>query len=84
MSKGAILMGNNTFCKIVCIGTIKIKMFDGVVIKLNDVRHVPNLKRSLISTIDSKGNEYTGEGGVVKINNSYLVVMKGHIKLYVF
>ena len=52
-----MLMGNNASYKIVGIGTVKIKMFDGIVTTLNDVRHVLNLKRNLISlsTLDSKG-----------------------------
>lgn len=80
MSKGAVLMGNNVSCKIAGIGTVKIKMFDGVVRTLVDVRHVPDLKRNLISlsTLDSKGYKYTGEGGVLKVSKGALVVMKGH------
>ncbi|KAG8498115.1 hypothetical protein CXB51_006865 [Gossypium anomalum] len=70
------------------VGTIKVKMFDGVVRTLNDVRHVPKLKRNLISlsTLDSKGYRYTAESGVLKISKGSLVVMKGQkktAKLYV-
>ncbi|KAG8503399.1 hypothetical protein CXB51_001318 [Gossypium anomalum] len=56
-------MGNNASCKIAGVGTIKVKMFDGVVRTLSDVRHVPELKRNLISlsTLDSKGYRYTAE-----------------------
>ena len=54
-------------------------MFDGVVRKLSDVRHVPDLKRNLISlsTLDSKGYKHIGEGRVLKISRGLLVVMKG-------
>ncbi|KAF3634914.1 putative vacuolar-processing enzyme-like [Capsicum annuum] len=50
------------------IGTIRINMFNGVVRTLGDVRYVPDLKRHLISlsTLDSNGYKYTGEGGVLK------------------
>ena len=77
--KCVMLMGNNAFCKIVGIRIIKIKMFDGVVRTLGDVRHVPDLNRNLIllSTIDSKGYKYTGEGGVLKVSEGVLFVMKG-------
>ena len=53
-------------------------MFDGVVRRLGDVRHVPDLKRNLISlnTPDAKGYNYTGEGGVVKVSKGALVMMK--------
>ncbi|KAG8476901.1 hypothetical protein CXB51_030380 [Gossypium anomalum] len=61
VSEGVVLMGNNASCKIACVRIIKVKMFDGVVRTLSDVRHVPELKRNLISlsTLDSKGYRYT-------------------------
>ena len=79
---GVVLMGNNASCKVVGIGTIHIKMFDGVVRTLGNIIHVPDLKRNLISlsTLDAKGYNYTGEGGVLKISKEALVVMKGHQK----
>ncbi|KAG8500494.1 hypothetical protein CXB51_002743 [Gossypium anomalum] len=39
VSEGVILMGNNASYKITGVGTIKVKMFDGVVRTLSDVRH---------------------------------------------
>ncbi|KAG8491575.1 hypothetical protein CXB51_014846 [Gossypium anomalum] len=65
VSEGVVLMGNNVSCNIVGVGTIKVKMFDGVVRTLSDVRHVPELKRNLVSlsTLDSKGYRYTAESG---------------------
>ncbi|KAG8501080.1 hypothetical protein CXB51_003194 [Gossypium anomalum] len=65
VSEGVVLMGNNASCKITAVGTIKVKMFDGVVKTLSDVRHVSELKRNLISlsTLDSKGYRYTAESG---------------------
>jgi hypothetical protein len=42
-------MGNDISCKVVGIGSIQIKMFDGSVKILTDVRHVPELRKSLIS-----------------------------------
>ncbi|KAG8482827.1 hypothetical protein CXB51_024187 [Gossypium anomalum] len=66
-----------------CVGTIKVKMFDGVVRTLSDVRHVPELKRNLISlsTPDSKRYKYTAESGVLNISKGSLVVMKGQRKI---
>ena len=46
---GRILMGNNMACKSVGMGTVRIKMFDGAVRTLTEVRHVPDLRKSLIS-----------------------------------
>ncbi|KAG8488618.1 hypothetical protein CXB51_016586 [Gossypium anomalum] len=88
VSEGVVLMGNNASCKIVSVGTIKVKMFDGVVRTLSDVRHVPELKRNLISlsTLDSIGYRYTAESEVLKISKGSLVMTKGQrktAKLYV-
>ncbi|KAG8472381.1 hypothetical protein CXB51_035329 [Gossypium anomalum] len=88
VSEGVVLMGNNASCKIAGVGTIKVKMFDGIVRTLSDVRYVPELKINLISlsTLDSKGYRYTAESGVLKISKGSLVVMKGQrktAKLYV-
>ncbi|KAF3670301.1 hypothetical protein FXO38_07158 [Capsicum annuum] len=82
VSKGVVLMGNNTPCKIVGIGTIRIKMFDGVVMTLGDVRYVPDLKRNLfsLSTLDWNRYRYTGEGGVSKVTKGAIIVMKGQSK----
>ena len=72
------MMRNNASCKIVGIGTVRIKMFDGVIRTLGNVRHVPHLKRNMISLsiLDSKGYKYTCEGGVLKISKGTLTVMK--------
>ncbi|KAG8485819.1 hypothetical protein CXB51_019218 [Gossypium anomalum] len=88
VSEGVVLMGNNASCKIAGVGTIKVKMFDGVVRTLSDVRHVSELKRNLISfsTLDSKGYRYTAKNGVLKISKGSLIVMKGQrktAKLYI-
>ncbi|KAG8472814.1 hypothetical protein CXB51_034622 [Gossypium anomalum] len=88
VSEGVVLIGNNASCEIAGVGTIKVKMFDGVVRTLSDIRYVPELKINLISlsTLDSKGYRYTAESGVLKISKGSLVVMKGQrktAKLYV-
>ena len=43
-----------------------------------EIAHVPDLKRNLISlsTLDAK-DKYTSEGGVLKISEGALVMMKG-------
>ena len=76
---GKLVNSNDAPCKIVGIGTFRIKMFDGIVRALEDVKHAPNLKRNLISlsTLDSKGYKYTGEGRALKISTGALIVMKG-------
>nr|CBG76267.1 OO_Ba0005L10-OO_Ba0081K17.18 [Oryza officinalis] len=68
--------------KVVGIGTIQIKMFDGCIRILSDMQHIPNLKRSLISlyTLDHKGYKYSGGDGILKVTKVSLVVMKADIK----
>jgi hypothetical protein len=53
-------------------------MFDGIIRTLTDVRHVPELKKNLISlgVLDSGGHKFTGQGGVLKVSKGALVVMK--------
>ncbi|WVZ89766.1 hypothetical protein U9M48_036131 [Paspalum notatum var. saurae] len=79
---GSVLMGDNTPRKIAGIGSIQIKMADGITRTLTDVRHIPTMTRNLISlsTLDPKGYKYSAEGGVLKVSRGSLVVMKGDMK----
>lgn len=79
LNGGKILLGNNASCKVVGISTLKIKMFDGIVRALTDVRQVPDLRKNLISlgTLDSKGYTYRDGGESIRVSNDALVVMKG-------
>jgi hypothetical protein len=76
---GTVLMGNDARCKAIGIGTIKVRMFDGVVRVLTNVRYVPDLKKNLISlgTLDSLGYSYSAKDGVMKITKGALLAMKG-------
>lgn len=42
-------MRNNVCCKAVVKGLIKLKMSDGMISELNNVKHVSDLKKRLIS-----------------------------------
>lgn len=44
-------MGNNSGCKIVGIRFVKVKMFDGVIRILHEVKHGSRIKRNLISLV---------------------------------
>ena len=52
-----VMVGNDASCRVVRIGNIRVKMFDGVIRTLCDVRHVPDVRNNLISlgTLDGKG-----------------------------
>ena len=77
---GFVLMGNNVVCKVFGIRIIKVKMFDNVVRTLQDVRHVPDLKKNLISlgTLDSNGIRYKSKNGIMKVSKGAMVMMKVH------
>ena len=66
-------------CQTKGIGTIKLKIHDGTIRILEDVRYVPDLTKNLISVgvLDSKGYRVTMEGGVLKVVRGALVAMKG-------
>ncbi|KAK2990113.1 hypothetical protein RJ640_002275 [Escallonia rubra] len=76
---GTVLMGNDVVCEVMGIGTIKIKMFDGIVRTLGDVRYIPDLKKNLISlgTLDSIDCSISIKGGVMKVSKGAMVIMKG-------
>ena len=44
-----VLMRKNMSCKVIGIGAVRIKMHDRVVRTLTEVRHIPDLKKNLIS-----------------------------------
>jgi hypothetical protein len=73
-------MGNDVACMIVGIGTIRIRMHDGIVRALTNVRQMPDLKKNLISmgTLNSFGYKYSDEGGGIRVSKGSLVVMKGN------
>ena len=43
---GIVIMGNDAACQMIGIGIVRIKMFNGVVRDLTDVRYVPHMKRT--------------------------------------
>lgn len=55
--KCVVIMENDVHCKIIGIGSVRIKMLDGTVMILGNVRHISDLKIDFtsLSTIDTKG-----------------------------
>jgi len=76
---GNVLMENSIPCKTIGIGSIKIRMHDDIVRTLSNIRHVPDLKKKIISlgTLDSNGYKFSVEGGVLRISKGSVVRMKG-------
>lgn len=63
------MMDNHARCKAIGIGSRKVKMFDGVVRTLINVRYVPDSKKNLLSlsTFDSLRYRYSIKDGGMKI-----------------
>ena len=66
---GTVYMGNNHTCKVLGIGDIALKLHDGKVRLLTNVRYVPGLKRNLISlgTLDELGFCYKAQHGCLHV-----------------
>ena len=72
-------MGDDRPCNMDGIGTVQIKIFDGMVRELKEVRYVPQLKRNLISfgALKTLGLEVSKKDGVLKMTKGSMVVLKG-------
>ena len=79
VNSGYVMMGNDASCRIVGIENIIIKMFDGVIRMLCDVRQVLDLRKNLISlgTLDGNGFNYKFTNGVMKVSKGVLTMMNG-------
>jgi hypothetical protein len=75
-------LGDDSPRDIVGIGSNQIKMNDGIVRTLTDVRHIPSMSKNRISlsTLGGKGYRYSGEDGVLKVSKGSLIMMKGELK----
>ena len=72
-------MGDDYPCNIEGMGIIRIKMDDGIVRELKEVRYVSQLKRNLITVdaLETLGLVVSIRDGVLKMTKSSMVVMKG-------
>jgi len=71
-------MGNGHALEVIGVGIVKIKMYDGIVRIIQEVRHVKDLKKNLLSVgqLDNLGCKIHTEGGILKVVRGNLVVMK--------
>ena len=76
---GVVFMGNDHTCQMVGIGIVRMKMFDGAVRELTEVRYMPALRKNLISlgALESKGFKVTMEDSTYKVTKGSFVIMKG-------
>ncbi|GFY93527.1 hypothetical protein Acr_08g0019230 [Actinidia rufa] len=68
--EGRIWMANNTASRVVGRGSVRFRMADGRSVTLTEVRHVPNLRKNLISIgmLDSKGCSFESSGGILRVS----------------
>ena len=72
-------MGDDHPCNVKGMGTVRIKIEDGIVRELKEVRYVPQLKRNLISigALEALSLVISIRDGVLKMIKGPMVVMKG-------
>ena len=77
---GKVILGNSDTCQVLEIGSVSVKMFDGIVRTLKDIRFAPNLTRNLISLGFLYDSGYTRSMVVIKeIKKSGLYHLVGEI-----
>jgi len=71
-------MDNNVVCKTVGIGNIRMRMFDGHVRTLTNVRHVPDLRKNLLSlgSWEAQGCKFSGADGGIKVTKGSMTILK--------
>ena len=79
-SFGIVYLGDDKLCAITGIGTIKIQLHDGVVRTLNDVRHIPDMRKNIIflGTLHANGFNYKSDNNrkILRVTKGVLIVMK--------
>ena len=76
---GVVKMGNSSYSKIVGIGDVCIKINVGCMLILKDVRHVPDLRMNVLSTLalDRAGYSNHLGNGRWKLSKGLLVIARG-------
>nr|TKS15539.1 hypothetical protein D5086_0000032340 [Populus alba] len=76
---GVVYLADGTPLKIVGIGDVQIKTMNGSIWTLQNVRHVPELKKKLISVgqLDDSGHSILFAGGMWKVSKGAMVLARG-------
>ena len=82
VSSGKVRMANDSHTEVKGIGSVRFRNQDGSTVILHEVRYMPGIARNLISlgTLESKGCEFKGSCGTLKIVLGYVVIMRGERK----
>lgn len=88
INSGKVRMANNSHSDVKGICSIRFSNHDGTTFVLHDVRYMPQMSRNLISmgTLESKGCDFKGGNGVLKVVKGCTTIMKGirQSSLYIF
>ena len=78
ISQGSVILGNDQTCEVKGVGSIKLKVMDGSIKVLTEVRYIPQIKRNLISLglLESKGYNFSSESGILKVTKDSRVIME--------
>lgn len=76
---GQVFLSDDHPCSIVAIGKIRMKLQNGNILVLNGVRHVPDLKRNLVSSsmLDKEGFVTSFGENSWKVTKGYLILARG-------
>ncbi|KAE8691239.1 hypothetical protein F3Y22_tig00110890pilonHSYRG00161 [Hibiscus syriacus] len=81
VNSGSVYLGDDRCCNIVGIDDVRIKMHDGSVRTLSGIRHIPDLKKNLISLGTLHNNGFIPKADedreTIRIVKGALTVMKG-------
>ena len=76
---GLISMRDGHTCRLVGKGTVRIRMYDGTLRELKEVRYILSMTKNIISVgaLEVEGLRGTLREGVLKMSSGSLVVLKG-------
>jgi hypothetical protein len=77
---GKVYLANGTVLDVVGLGDVCIRVHSDSVWKMQKVRHVPELKKNLISVgqLDKEGHSIHFDGGKWKVSNGARILDRGH------
>jgi len=76
---GLMTMGDGHVCQLVSKSTVRIRMYDGTLRKLKEVRYIPSMTKNIISVgaLETESLRETLGEGVFMMSSDLLVVPKG-------
>ena len=72
-------MRNDAVCKTVGISNIRMRVLDRQIRTLTNVRHIPDLKKNLLSlgALEARGYKFSGADRGIKVVKGSMTILKG-------